>query len=1061
MPARRGLALLRTYALASLAVVVCATILLAGMIRWLAERDIQDSATEQARQMAAVLAQVMTSAVAEEEDVGARAIAADSLTAAQEQALAEAVRTTTAGLPVLHLSVILPDGTVLHSASAPNEGDRQDPVGKEFFMALNGQEVVRIVDRQPRQGSAAQAPTPTVETAVPVRVQGHGPVIAVLTLRSDISVPMTVVRHRQTLVVALGILVLALLYGTHVLVVRHTARTLAAQQAQLTTEAEERRKITLRLADSEKRMHDMTSAMPALIAEVDADLRYVFANGLFRDWLGVEPALLIGRSMADHLGPDFTLLRPLIDRVHQGQQVEGEGEMNCVDHRRSVRVSLVPRFIAGTADGFYALITDVTDLQQMAQDLQDANARMEQAVEDRTRQLKLSEGRFHDLALSTSDWFWETGPDHRFTWFSQQAMERQGMDPAQLLGRTRFEVISDDTPSDVVAAHRAVLDAREPFRDFVYCSRGDDRQPIYIRISGVPSFDDAGRFLGYRGTGSNITDRLETENRAMRAEGNLLAAINSLSDGFLLWDKDHRLVLWNEAFVATYPFAADLMRVGLPFEELVQTVAERTAPDPETAKARMESRLTDRTRGMAMAEVEHGDGSWTVITERRTAEGWTVGIYRDVTESKQAEAALAQSESDLRALLRITGDPQRAFPEKLSAIMRFASRRFDTPMALLGRLQADGSMTVEEVIGPPGSVARGDRISADNPFLVATLAGGGQPLAIGDTADTDWGFQGELTQVGCFLGTPLTGRGRLYGILAFSGPSPRPGGFAAAELELVRLIALWAEGELSHRLIEEDLRSAMEEAEVANRTKSEFLANMSHELRTPLNAVIGFSEVMTSEVFGPLGSEQYRDYVVSIHDSGRHLLDLINDILDVSKIESGQLTLAEEDLDLTDVITASQRLVRERAAKAGVSLHSDLPDTLPPLRADQRRMKQVFLNLLTNAVKFTPAGGSITVSVRRTGDGGLIVRVVDTGIGMRAEDIPNALKPFHQVDSGLSRRHDGTGLGLPLTKALMELHDGSLQLKSALGEGTEVRLWFPASRLAAPTPDAETESSVK
>lgn len=1062
MPARRGLALLRTYALGSLAVVAAATVLLAGLVRWLSEEDLQASATERASQVASIIAHVMAASIDDDSQAATLAITTGTLTPTQEAALAQAVHDATVGLPLLHVNVFLPSGTIIHSHPDASFEGRRDLVNDGFFTALEGRQRVEILQNHDSlHGPTSELAVHAVETYVPVQIQGQGPVLAVLEMYADISTSMAVARERQTLVIAAGILIMTLLYGGLFLIMRRAERALTVQQQRLMAETEERQQVALRLAESEKRMRDMTGAVPALLAEVDADLHYVFANGLFREWLGVEPGHLAGRSIADHLGSDFTLLRPLIDRVRQGQWVEGEGEMNCTDQRRNVRVSLVPRQTGEALDGFYALITDITDLKQMERDLRDANDRMEQAVEERTRQLQDSEQRFRDLANASSDWFWETGPDHRFTWFSLQAMERQGMDPTRFLGRTRLEVMSEDVPEDLKAAHQAVLDAHQPFRDLLYSNRDINGKLLYIRVSGVPVFGKGGQFLGYRGTGSNVTAGMETESRATEAEGNLLAAINSLSDGFLLWDQEDTLVLWNDAFTRTYPFAADLLRTGMPFKEFVTITAERTAPTPQAAATRIRRRLADRARGMALTEIQLDEDGWTVITERRTPEGMTVGIYRDVTERKKAEIALAQSEGDLRALLRITGDPKRAFPEKLSAIMRFASRRFDTPTAVLGRLQDNGDLLVEEVAGPPGSLARGDRLSAGNPFLIATMSRGGQPLSIADTAAPDWNFGGERAQIGAYLGTPLNARGRPYGVLAFFSPEPRAGGFSAPEQEIVRLIALWAEGELSHRMVEEELRSAMEEAEVANRTKSEFLANMSHELRTPLNAVIGFSEVMTSEVFGPLGSDQYRDYALSIHDSGRHLLDLINDILDVSKIESGQLTLTEEDLDLSDILTASTRLVRERAAKAGVALRSDLPDSLPILRADQRRMKQVFLNLLTNAVKFTPSGGHVTVSAQRTPDGGLIVRVIDTGIGMKSEDIPKALLPFQQVDSGLSRRHEGTGLGLPLTKALVELHDGDLQLKSTLGEGTEVRLWFPQSRLpleAAPKAASQTAS---
>ena len=243
------------------------------------------------------------------------------------------------------------------------------------------------------------------------------------------------------------------------------------------------------------------------------------------------------------------------------------------------------------------------------------------------------------------------------------------------------------------------------------------------------------------------------------------------------------------------------------------------------------------------------------------------------------------------------------------------------------------------------------------------------------------------------------------------------------------------------------LHDAKEQAEFANRAKSEFLANMSHELRTPLNAILGFSDIIKSETFGPVGSVKYRDYVEDIHQSGKHLLDLINDILDLSKVESGTTDIDDEEIEIAEVLASVETLVRERARQGGIDLNLDLPARLPPLRADRRKLKQILINLMSNAIKFTNPGGRVVLKVwHRTGSG-IVFQVVDTGIGMALGDIPKALAPFGQIDSGLGRMYEGTGLGLPLTKALVEMHSGSLDLQSEVGVGTTVTVRFPAERV--------------
>jgi signal transduction histidine kinase len=233
-----------------------------------------------------------------------------------------------------------------------------------------------------------------------------------------------------------------------------------------------------------------------------------------------------------------------------------------------------------------------------------------------------------------------------------------------------------------------------------------------------------------------------------------------------------------------------------------------------------------------------------------------------------------------------------------------------------------------------------------------------------------------------------------------------------------------------------ELARARDEAQAANRTKSEFLANMSHELRTPLNAVIGFSEVMQAQIFGPLGDKRYAEYASDIHRSGTHLLEIINDILDLAKVEAGHLELRPDVVDIRQLFTACERLMHNKAEAAGVSLVVRPADDVSEIVADEIRLRQILLNLLSNAVKFTPRGGCVTLLVERSPDHTCDFKVTDTGIGMSESEIAIAMEPFRQIDNTTARRYEGTGLGLPLTRALTELHGGTFILSSKSGAGT-------------------------
>ena len=330
--------------------------------------------------------------------------------------------------------------------------------------------------------------------------------------------------------------------------------------------------------------------------------------------------------------------------------------------------------------------------------------------------------------------------------------------------------------------------------------------------------------------------------------------------------------------------------------------------------------------------------------------------------------------------------------------------------------------------------------------LFASIPFGGMPFAVAFVGVVITAFLcGSMIGVASvFLSVALTWAFILLPHMTMLAPFQTMA-FIVGALTVVGVIATMRAAAGKIRRINENLRLSESQLVETGKAKSDFIARMSHELRTPLNAIIGFSEMIGEAMIGPLDA-RYRGYGADIHNAGRHLQNVINDILDISKIEGGRLELHNEPVAIEDMIESCRRIVAAMAEATGVALSVDIAETLPLIRCDALRFRQILLNLMSNAVKFTPAGGRTTVSAT-TDDGFAVITVADTGIGMREEDIAIALEPFRQVGGGaqdiLTRRFAGTGLGLPLAKALVELHGGTLTITSVLDRGTTVCIRLP------------------
>jgi PAS domain S-box-containing protein len=559
-----------------------------------------------------------------------------------------------------------------------------------------------------------------------------------------------------------------------------------------------------------------------------------------------------------------------------------------------------------------------------------------------------------------------------------------------------------------------------------------------------------------RALGTELRRRSLAEATASESERRLLLLAENATDVILSIGPDRRMRYVSPASREILGYPPEEM-VGAPLLDYVDAedaprvaaLLERLAGEGAGADRAIDTYRLRRRNGMVI---------WIeaafrlAVTPDGDAADKFVATLRDVTARKAAEEALAAKHATLSEILREMPDGIQIYdssgnmiawneqlfdlsdvgPEDRDAILAAANpgRAFRYCLARRGDY---GPGDPDELVAAREATAR-----ARQPVHFRRLTATGRWLEVHATPTAEGGWLGSYRDV-----TKEVAREHELQ-------------FASKRLE---------EQAAALRCTAEDLARAREIAEAASRSKSAFLANMSHELRTPLNGVIGFAELMAYETFGPLGDPRYGEYARDIVASGRHLLELINDILDFSKIDAGKLELQEEEIDLHATVAAAVRMLRPRAQEAALTLKlvNDLPPELSHLRADERRLKQIVLNLGANAVKFTPPGGRVAVTLAAAAApdaAGVVIRVTDTGIGIAAADLPRVLEPFAQIDHGLNRRHEGTGLGLPLTRRLIELHGGVLRLESELGIGTAVTVWLPQARIR-PAPATVTATNVR
>ena len=509
----------------------------------------------------------------------------------------------------------------------------------------------------------------------------------------------------------------------------------------------------------------------------------------------------------------------------------------------------------------------------------------------------------------------------------------------------------------------------------------------------------------------------ETIGGSMLSYELLYSGLEHTRQGIEIWNADDCLVYINPSMQKITLETGVPMYLGMSFEELIRQRVQVRVPleakdDPE---AYIRNRVAQHRRGGEDLLLPWGGDRWYLIRDSRLPDNGTITTVSDVSDLKRAEQALRESDVRLRDFVRASSDRFWELDSKLRFTLLMdlhADSGYASLSHFLGRTRWEAAGA--NLHTSPLWLAHKEMLERHEPFRDFRYA-----IQNKDGEMRHWRVSGVpiYDETGAFAG--------------YRGTSVDETDYRQ-ELQQAQ----------------QALQRALHDAETANRAKSMFLATVSHELRTPLNAIIGFSDLLVSEVFGPLGDPHYVAYARDVQASGHSLLSLIEDMLDLTRAEIGQIMLRESRVDIATEVAASVGMVRSRQTGSMAAISVDVPSDLPPVWADGRLIRQILFNVISNAAKFTLADGQVAIESEIAEDG-LQIRVRDTGIGIRSRDIDTVLRPFEQVDSALSRKYEGIGLGLPLSKAFVELHGGSLEIQSELNVGTTVIILLPAERIGA------------
>ena len=548
----------------------------------------------------------------------------------------------------------------------------------------------------------------------------------------------------------------------------------------------------------------------------------------------------------------------------------------------------------------------------------------------------------------------------------------------------------------------------------------------------------------------------DARDEATAARSRLTDALESISEGFFLYDADDRMVLCNSRYREIYPAMADVFRPGLPFEEMIRTVAARgiVADAVQRPEEWIAQRLAQHQNPGGPMLHPQSDGRWIQVSERKTQDGGTVGVFTDVTELKRAEEALREKTEFLALNQVITAaaneaaSVESAIQIALDQVCAQTAWPVGHAYMLVGEELVTSSvwhLEDSERFETFRSVSEATRFRP-GAGLPGRVLSSGKPAWITDvTKERNFPRAQMATELGVkgAFGFPvLVGKDVVAVLEFFSERAVEP---HDALLDVAAQIGIQLGRVIERQQAEGQLRQAKDEAEAATEAKSQFLASMSHELRTPLNAIIGYSEMLHEEA-ADLGQDSFLPDLVKIREAGRHLLSLINDILDLSKIEAGKMDVLLEDFEVADLIGQVESVIQPLMTKNANTFVVDCAPDLGAMRSDQTKLRQSLFNLLSNAAKFTERG-RILLAVRRIvrdGDEMLEFKVSDTGIGMTREQLDRLFQAFAQAEVSTSRDYGGTGLGLAITRHFCRMLGGEVAAESTPGKGSTFAILVPA-----------------